>query len=143
MPTKSSARRQAGARKRASTARSSRAAKSTQRRPARGKTGGAKRSAASGSAARPTPERPSKGISRIDQPSRRTHGFFVRLDYRKTPDGYRPRLVAFFGDASHGGKRGAWKAAEEWADRNRRTVKRAGAPKRVVVKRRGGAAKRR
>ena len=81
---------------------------------------------AAGAAPRPTPERPSKGISRIDQPSRRPHGFFVRLDYQRTPDGYRPRLVSFFGDASHGGKRGAWKAAEEWADRMRRQGKRGG-----------------
>jgi hypothetical protein len=139
MPTKSSVRRQAGARKRASSPRSTRAAKSKQARPAR-------------DVGRPTPERPSKGISRIDQPSRRTHGFFVRLDYRKTPDGYRPRLVAFFGDASHGGKRGAWKAAEEWADRNRRAVKRAGAKgaaarksagKAAGARKRVGAAKRR
>jgi hypothetical protein len=129
MPTKSSARRPAGARKRASSARTTRAAKSTQGRPAR-------------DTGRPTPERPSKGISRIDQPSRRTHGFFVRLDYRKTPDGYRPRLVAFFGDASHGGKRSAWKAAEEWADRNRRAVKRAGATKAAGAKKRAGARKR-
>ena len=127
MPTKSSVRRQAGARKRAASTRSTRAAKSTPTRSARG-------------AGRPTPERPSKGISRIDQPSRRTHGFFVRLDYRKTPDGYRPRLVAFFGDASHGGKRAAWKAAEEWADRNRRTVKRGGA-KGTAAGKRGGARK--
>jgi hypothetical protein len=127
MPTKSSVRRQAGARKRAASTRSTRAAKSAPTRPAR-------------DLGRPTPERPSKGISRIDQPSRRTHGFFVRLDYRKTPDGYRPRLVAFFGDASHGGKRAAWKAAEEWADRNRRTIKRAGT-KGAGARKRGGARK--
>ena len=65
---------------------------------------------------------PSPGISRIDQPSRRTHGFFVRLDYRKTPAGWRPRLTAFFGDASHGGRRAAWRAAEAWLGRMRRSL---------------------
>jgi hypothetical protein len=133
MATKTSARRKGGARK--STSRT--------RTPAR-KT--AARSAAS-PASSPTMARPSKGISRIDQPSRRTHGFFVRLDYRKTPEGYRPRLVAFFGDASHGGKRAAWKAAEEWANRMRPAAKRGakGAAKSAArgTRKRASAAKRR
>lgn len=137
MATKTSARRKGGARK--STSRT--------RTPAR-KT--AARSAAS-AASPPTMARPSKGISRIDQPSRRTHGFFVRLDYRKTPEGYRPRLVAFFGDASHGGKRAAWKAAEEWANRMRPAAKRGakrgakGAAKSAArgTRKRASAAKRR
>ena len=155
MATKTSARRKGGARKSTSRTRSPKsgssartgAAVSSAKRAGSKRTGtkaaGTKRGSvkrtsvarASGSraaTAAPTPERPSKGISRIDQPSRRTHGFFVRLDYRKTPDGYRPRLVSFFGDASHGGKRSAWKAAEAWATRMRRQSKRA-----------GGAAKRR
>jgi hypothetical protein len=73
--------------------------------------------------AKPTAQRPSSGISRIDQPSRRTHGYFVRLDYRKTPAGYRPRLTAFFGDASHGGRKASWQAAETWLAKMRRSLK--------------------
>ena len=41
------------------------------------------------------------GISRIDQPTTRTHGYFVRVGYRKTTKGWRPKASAFFGDASH------------------------------------------
>ena len=74
-------------------------------------------------AAKATLQRPSSGISRIDQPSRRTHGYFVRLDYRKTSAGYRPRLTAFFGDASHGGRKAAWQAAESWLAKQRRSLK--------------------
>jgi hypothetical protein len=141
MATKTSARRKGGARKSTSRTRSAKSGTKS----AGVKRGGVKRSSvARGAGSRastkpPTPERPSKGISRIDQPSRRTHGFFVRLDYQKTPDGYRPRLVSFFGDASHGGKRGAWKAAEAWATRMRRQSKRAGGAAkrgRAVAKRR-------
>jgi len=55
------------------------------------------------------------GISRIDQASTRTHGFFVRVGYHRTRDGaWRPRHRAFFGDASHGGKAKALKAATKW-----------------------------
>ena len=55
------------------------------------------------------------GISRIDQPSTRTHGYFVRVGYHRTRDGaWRPKERAFFGDASHGGKPKALKAAEKW-----------------------------
>ena len=45
------------------------------------------------------------GISRIDQPKKRTHGFFVRLT--------RNRKIhnAFFADKAYGGKRKALKAA--------------------------------
>lgn len=75
------------------------------------------------STAKPSLQRPSSGISRIDQPSRRTHGYFVRLDYRKTPAGYRPRLTAFFGDASHGGRKASWQAAEAWLAKMRRSLK--------------------
>ena len=47
------------------------------------------------------------GISRIDQPAKRTHGFFVRL-WRKG------RLhTAFFTDLRYGGKRKAFAAAQE------------------------------
>lgn len=55
------------------------------------------------------------GISRIDQESTRTHGFFVRFGYHRTRDGaWRPKHRRFFGDAGHGGKAKALKAAEKW-----------------------------
>jgi hypothetical protein len=55
------------------------------------------------------------GISRIDQEATRTHGYFVRLGYERTAQGtWRPRHRAFFGDASHGGKTKALRAAKEW-----------------------------
>lgn len=54
-----------------------------------------------------------RGISRIDQPSTRTHGWFVRVGYHERRDGsYGPRHTKFFGDISHGGKRKALLAAE-------------------------------
>ena len=65
-----------------------------------------------------------RGISRIDQPSTRTFGFFVRYGYRHTSAGYRPRFTAFFGDATYGGKRKALAAAERWI----RHVERRGKP---------------
>jgi hypothetical protein len=59
--------------------------------------------------------KPSPGISRIDQESTRTHGYFVRVGYERTKTGtWRPRHRAFFGDYSYGGKTKALKAAEEW-----------------------------
>ena len=85
--------------------------------------GASKRSRGRTTSAKATLQRPSSGISRIDQPSRRTHGYFVRLDYRKTSAGYRPRLTAFFGDASHGGRKAAWQAAESWLAKQRRSLK--------------------
>ncbi|MEP6690122.1 MAG: hypothetical protein ABJD07_03140 [Gemmatimonadaceae bacterium] len=58
------------------------------------------------------------GISRIDQPATRTHGFVVRVGYKRTVSGtWRPRHQAFFGDASNGGKKGALKAAESWVSK--------------------------
>jgi hypothetical protein len=55
------------------------------------------------------------GISRIDQESTRTHGYFVRVGYHRTKEGaWRPKHRAFFGDASHGGKEKAFKAAVKW-----------------------------
>lgn len=55
------------------------------------------------------------GVSRIDQESTRTHGYFVRVGYHRTRDGaWRPKHRAFFGDASHGGKAKALKAAVKW-----------------------------
>jgi hypothetical protein len=75
--------------------------------------------AAKSTGARRTTRRSSKsstaGISRIDQSSTRTHGFFVRVGYHRTKDGaWRPKHRAFFGDASHGGKAKALKAATRW-----------------------------
>lgn len=55
------------------------------------------------------------GISRIDQASTRTHGFFVRVGYHRTREGaWRPKHRSFFGDAGHGGKAKALKAAMKW-----------------------------
>ncbi len=55
------------------------------------------------------------GISRIDQPSTRTHGWFVRAGFYTRPDGTSaPRHRKFFGDIGYGGKRRALKAAIEY-----------------------------
>ena len=55
------------------------------------------------------------GISRIDQASTRTHGYFVRVGYHRTKEGaWRPKFRSFFGDAGHGGKEKAFKAAVKW-----------------------------
>jgi uncharacterized protein YbjQ (UPF0145 family) len=55
------------------------------------------------------------GISRIDQESTRTHGYFVRLGYRRTREGaWRPKHRQFFGDVTHGGKAKGLKAAIKW-----------------------------
>lgn len=56
-----------------------------------------------------------RGISRIDQDSTRTHGWFVRVGYHERRDGgYGPRHTKFFGDIGHGGKRRALEAAEKF-----------------------------
>src|SRR5216117_2857531 len=56
-----------------------------------------------------------RGISRIDQPSTRTHGWFVRAGFHTRPDGTSaPRHRKFFGDVSYGGKRRALKAAAQY-----------------------------
>lgn len=55
------------------------------------------------------------GISRIDQPSTRTHGWFVRAGFYTRRDGTSaPRHRKFFGDVTYGGKRRALKAAAEY-----------------------------
>ena len=55
------------------------------------------------------------GISRIDQPSTRTYGWFVRTGFYKRRDGtYVPRHRKYFGDATYGGKRRALRAAREY-----------------------------
>lgn len=66
------------------------------------------------------------GISRIDQESTRTHGFFARFGYQRDKQGtWRPRHRAFFGDATHGGKRKALAAAEAWLGKVERAERRA------------------
>lgn len=62
------------------------------------------------------------GISRIDQETSRTHGFFVRVGYRKTTRGWRPKESAFFGDKSHSGRRKALEAAEKWLRKTKRAL---------------------
>ena len=79
-------------------------AKKTAKKPARKAAKKARRSSAS----------TVPGVSRIDQESTRTHGYFVRVGYHRTDDGWRPKHRAFFGDASHGGKEKAFKAAVKW-----------------------------
>ena len=64
------------------------------------------------------------GISRIDQASTRTFGWFCRFGYRPTPSGTRPKFTAFFGDASNGGKKKAFDRALGWL----KTVQRNGRP---------------
>ena len=73
-----------------------------------------------------------RGISRIDQPSKRTHGWFVRVGYHERRDGsYGPRHTKFFGDAGHGGKAKALKAAEKFvASVSRNGAKRSSTKKR-------------
>ena len=71
----------------------------------------------------------SQGITRIDQDSTRTHGFVVRVDYRQTANGWRPKHTSFFGDVSHGGKTKALAAAEKWLSGLR---KKGGATKRAA-----------
>ncbi|MGH7699854.1 MAG: hypothetical protein ACREMJ_04955 [Gemmatimonadales bacterium] len=67
-----------------------------------------------------------RGISRIDQPSTRTYGWFVRTGFYKRRDGsYVPRHRRFFGDLTHGGKRRALRAAQEYlakVERSRRAA---------------------
>ncbi len=56
-----------------------------------------------------------RGISRIDQPSTRTFGWFVRTGFYKRREGtYVPRHRKFFGDLTHGGKRRALQAAQRY-----------------------------
>jgi hypothetical protein len=55
------------------------------------------------------------GISRIDQPSTRTHGWFVRAQFYDRPNGKNgPRHQKYFGDFSHGGKQAALRAAQAY-----------------------------
>jgi hypothetical protein len=68
---------------------------------------------------RPTPAQKAawRGISRIEQPSTRTFGWFVRIGFRTKRDGsYAPKHTKFFGDAGHGGARKSLRAARTWRD---------------------------
>ena len=59
-----------------------------------------------------------RGISRIDQPSTRTHGWFVRTAFYRRSDGhYAPRYSRFFGDVSNGGKRAGLRAAKAYLEK--------------------------
>ena len=65
------------------------------------------------------------GITRVDQPSTRTHGFVVRIGWYQKKDGsYGPRYKSFFGDVTHGGKKGSMKAAAAWLKKVARSAKR-------------------
>lgn len=56
------------------------------------------------------------GISRIDQPSHRTHGFFVRVHCRGKIHS------AFFADKKHGGRKPAFAAAQKHYLRQRKKL---------------------
>ncbi len=76
-----------------------------------------------------------RGISRIDQDSTRTHGWFVRAGFHARRDGsYVPRHSKYFGDATHGGKRRALQAAQAYLAKvdRRRTKKPARAARRAA-----------
>lgn len=81
------------------------------------------RKSSTGAARKPRRASASKvpGISRIDQPTTRTFGWFCRYGYRPTPRGTRPKFTAFFGDASNGGKKKAFDAAVTWLKHVQRT----------------------
>ncbi|MGH7720794.1 MAG: hypothetical protein ACREON_18350 [Gemmatimonadaceae bacterium] len=72
---------------------------------------------------RATSARLERGITRVDQPSTRTHGYVVRVGYRRTPRGWRPRHTSFFGDARHGSATKALAAARAWLRKLTRTGK--------------------
>jgi hypothetical protein len=75
------------------------------------------------------------GISRIDQESTRTHGYFARFGYARDKSGtWRPKHRAFFGDASHGSKKKALAAAEAWLGKIERAEKRAGGAAKAPAK---------
>lgn len=82
-----------------------------------------------------------RGLARIDQPSTRTHGWYVRVGYYRQRNGsYRARHVAFFGDATYGGKRKAQAAAEAFAARAHRAE--AAAKKKPAARRKPAAPRR-
>jgi len=58
-----------------------------------------------------------RGISRIDQPSTRTYGWFVRIGFVTRRNGTSgPKHSKFFGDAGHGGPEKSLRAARRWRD---------------------------
>ncbi len=66
-----------------------------------------------------------RGISRIDQPSTRTFGWFVRAGFYKRRDGsYAPRHRKFFGDVTYAGKRRALRAARAYLAKVERAPRR-------------------
>lgn len=72
-----------------------------------------------------------RGISRIDQDSTRTHGWFVRVGYAADKKGiYRARHTRYFGDATHGGKKKGLEAAIKFVNGLTRK-KKAAAPRKV------------
>lgn len=81
----------------------------------------------------PTPTQRAQwhGISRIDQPSTRTHGWFVRVGFRAKRDGtWSPRHTRFFGDVTYGGPKTGLQAARRWRDEQQRHLRRARGAKR-------------
>jgi hypothetical protein len=83
----------------------------------------------------PTKTQATRGISRIDQETTRTHGFFARVGYERSKDGrWRPKATRYFGDASHNGKKGALKAAEAWVKKMGREAKAGSNGKRATAK---------
>jgi hypothetical protein len=78
-----------------------------------------------------------RGISRIDQPTTRTFGWFVRVGFRAQGDGtYAPKHSKFFGDASHGGPRKALLAARKWRDQQLQPKRRRTKTRRAPARRR-------
>src|SRR5436190_10691535 len=56
------------------------------------------------------PPRPMYGVSRIDQPEKKNHGWYVRVTYKGKTE------QKFFADKSNGGKTKALKAAQGHRD---------------------------
>lgn len=56
------------------------------------------------------PPRPMYGVSRIDQPEKKNHGWYVRVTYKGKTE------QKFFADKSNGGKSKALKAAQGHRD---------------------------
>jgi hypothetical protein len=73
------------------------------------------------------------GISRIDQPEKRTHGFFVRLQRKGK------MFTGFFGDKSHGGRDQALEAAQVYYQGLRRKHKATTRRDWLNIRRRRGA----
>jgi hypothetical protein len=61
-----------------------------------------------------------KSISRIDQPQKKHHGWYVRVNFK------RKQYAKFFSDSKHGGREAALQAAVEYRNQ---TEKRIGKPR--------------